>query len=129
MHLLGVRKRNTCLSAPNGQTLPENLIFDLLFPQPSPLNEQSQNSLLSPFLWFVPLIVKSSRHGLSLLKQLRTVVHNGPPVAAGAPGCNPKRNYSLKFAVSSQRAAEQERSNLHLIHSLMQIIHTVLLKS
>lgn len=90
MHLLGVRKRNTCLSAPNGQTLPENLIFDLLFPQPSPLNEQSQNSLLSPFLWFVPLIVKSSRHGLSLLKQLRTVVHNGPPVAAGAPGCNPK---------------------------------------
>lgn len=107
----------------------ENLIFDLFFPQPSPLNEQSQNSLLFPFLCLVSLIAKSSGHGLSLLKQLRTVVHNGPPVAAGAPGCNPKRNYSLKFAVSSQRAAEQEGSNLHLIHSLMQIIHTVLLKS
>lgn len=83
------------------------------------------------FFWlvFLALIAKSSGQGLSLLKHPRSAEHNGPPVAAGAPGCNPKRNYSLKSAVSSQRAAEQEGSNLHLIHSLMQIIHTVLLKS
>lgn len=53
---------------------------------------------------------------------------SGPPATAAAPGCDPKRNYSSKFAVTSQTAAEQEGRNLPLVHNLMQIIHMVLLR-